>query len=296
MSDYKYSLLGLMTHTSLHAGNGASDQVVDLPIQREAHTDWPCVYGSGVKGALRAKAEMVWNGNEQQVYSVFGPPPNNNGAHENAGALMVGDARLVLLPVRSLDTHFRWLTCPAMLSRLNRDLNWLNLPVMDLDCLSDLDSNEAFVNTQGSDEIYLEEYKFIQKKQELKSIISTLNQLMDERETELQAQVTIVNNDAFRHMCRAATPIQTHIQIDNATGTAKDGALWTEENLPPDTLLYTSLTSTPARRSDMTAIETLQTALSLFTDSPYLQLGGNETTGMGWCKVTKWSAVDERNS
>jgi CRISPR-associated protein Cmr4 len=51
------ALLGLFTETSLHAGAGQALGVIDLPIQREAHTAWPCVFGSAVKGALRARAE-----------------------------------------------------------------------------------------------------------------------------------------------------------------------------------------------------------------------------------------------
>ncbi|MBN2887102.1 MAG: type III-B CRISPR module RAMP protein Cmr4, partial [Chromatiaceae bacterium] len=91
------ALLGLLAETAIHAGAGQNAGVIDLPIQREAHTAWPVVFGSAVKGALRALAE------ERQapwLKAVFGPETNN--ASEHAGALLVGDARLLLLPVRSL--------------------------------------------------------------------------------------------------------------------------------------------------------------------------------------------------
>src|SRR5690606_18302582 len=45
------ALLLLCTETPLHAGTGQSVAGIDLPIQREVHTQWPCVYGSAVKGA-----------------------------------------------------------------------------------------------------------------------------------------------------------------------------------------------------------------------------------------------------
>ena len=51
--------------------------------------------------------------------AVFGP--DTGQASDHAGALLVGDARLVLLPVRSLTTHFKWVTCPALLDRLRWD-------------------------------------------------------------------------------------------------------------------------------------------------------------------------------
>ncbi len=47
----QHALLGLIAETSMHAGAGKSVGVIDLPIMREAHTGWPCVYGSAVKGS-----------------------------------------------------------------------------------------------------------------------------------------------------------------------------------------------------------------------------------------------------
>ena len=43
-------LLGLIAETQIHAGTGRATGVIDLPIMREAHTGWPCVFGSAVKG------------------------------------------------------------------------------------------------------------------------------------------------------------------------------------------------------------------------------------------------------
>jgi CRISPR-associated protein Cmr4 len=74
------ALLGLLAETSIHAGAGQMAGVIDLPIQREAHTAWPVVFGSAVKGALRTLA------NEQKapwLISVFGP--ETSSAHEHAG-------------------------------------------------------------------------------------------------------------------------------------------------------------------------------------------------------------------
>lgn len=131
------TLLGLLAETSIHAGAGHSVGAIDLPIQREAHTDWPCVFGSAVKGALRTLAEdrmcgeqiddsgIVKKERREVLYAIFGP--DTSKASEHAGALIVGDARLVLLPVRSLTTHFKWVTCPALLDRLRRDADRLGV-------------------------------------------------------------------------------------------------------------------------------------------------------------------------
>jgi len=52
------AILGLLAQTSIHAGAGSQTGIIDLPIQREGHNGWPCVFGSAVKGALRDKAEQ----------------------------------------------------------------------------------------------------------------------------------------------------------------------------------------------------------------------------------------------
>ena len=52
--------------------------------------------------------------------------------------------------------------------------------------------------------------------------------------------------------------------------------LWYEESLPPDTLLYV----VALYRQQATADH-----LGRLFERPWLQLGGNETTGQGWLRV-----------
>ena len=45
--------LFLIVETPLHAGSGSDLGIVDLPIQREKHTDYPKIEASGLKGSIR---------------------------------------------------------------------------------------------------------------------------------------------------------------------------------------------------------------------------------------------------
>ncbi len=45
-------------YTPLHIGSGTTLDIIDLPIQREAHTDFPVMPSSSIKGVIRAK---YWN-------------------------------------------------------------------------------------------------------------------------------------------------------------------------------------------------------------------------------------------
>ena len=281
--DRANAILGLRAETPIHAGTGASTGVVDLPIQREGHNGWPCVFGSALKGALRARAEQVLGKAEPSIPVVFGPDTNN--ASEHAGALAVGDARLVLLPVRSLTGHFRWVTCPAALSRLRRDGERLGLG-MAVPTLEGPAKDAALVPETGGD-LFLEELRFEAAPADLTAVIEALAPLMGEGgAAELGAQLAVVHDDRFAHLVQHATPVSAHVSIDSDTKTVSGGALWYQEDLPPETVLYAPLTAAPARAKEAgLAADAVLGAVtdSLFAGRPYLQVGGDETVGMGWC-------------
>lgn len=304
-------LLGLLAQTSIHAGTGQQTGVIDLPIQREGHNGWPCVFGSAVKGALRARAEQqkiaLLKKNDvsgarledfhQQaqcdgVAVVYGPPMGSTDV-PHAGAIMVTDARLLLFPVRSLTSQFKWVTCPAAIRRYVADRNRLGCTAVECDIPTPEDSDAlstAVVPTQTQgDDLFLEEYRFSVTQQDLSGLIKALAVLIGAPDAVslLEKQLVIVSNDSFTHLVNHATPVNAHIAIDAKTKLVRDGALWYEETLPPETLLYIGLSANEGRKADanMSAKQVLDHVTGLFTDKPWLQLGGNETVGMGWCAV-----------
>jgi CRISPR-associated protein Cmr4 len=280
------ALMGLICETSLHAGAGSSISAIDLPIQREGHNGWPCVFGSAVKGALRSRAEDGIPEATRQL--IFGPDTNN--ASDHAGALMVGDARLLLLPVRSLTTAFKWVTCPEALHRLNRDARRMGLEAtIKLETIPEVTGDHALA-PEGDGTLYLEDNRFdLQPDANLKALIPTLAGLVNREgmDKELQQRLILVGNDAFAHLAASATPVNAHIALDSDTKTVSGTALWYEETLPPETVLYAPLQAVKARKKDsqLEAADVLKLVSDLFAEKPWLQLGGNETVGMGWCAV-----------
>lgn len=273
------TVLGLTAETAIHAGASSANHVIDLPIMREHSTGWPVVFGSAVKGAMRAKAEVTLP--EKQVNILFGPDTNN--ASEHAGSLLIGDARLLLLPVRSLTSQYRYVTCPDLLRRWQRDLERAGAGARALE-LPEIKENTALVPSTTSD-LFLEEYVFSCEAYELGGLITALAALAGRDEQELQDKLTIVSNDEFALLCRAAIPVTAHIAINNESKTVVPGALWYEESLPAESVLYCLVAAQNARKGTASASELLQEFTGELFATPYLQLGGNETTGMGWCKV-----------
>lgn len=295
------ALLLLTSETPLHAGAGQSVDGIDLPIQREVHTDWPCVFGSAVKGALRAHAEQRMAGQHIAVADLFGPGHGDAQERDtsHAGALLVGDATLLALPVRSLQSSFKWVTCPQAITRFARTAERLGL-ALALPTVAQPERDKAL--GQGDSKLFLEEFRFEQSPDAcIEALAKALAPLSGGAldEATLVQRLVLVNDDIFSFLVRNATSVQPHIAIDSATKTVKDGALWFEETLPPETLLYVPLTATASRRKggDLTAAQVLAQFEQLLPKGKnWLQLGGNETTGMGWCRVGMTPATAQQGA
>lgn len=288
----KTELLGLYAETSIHAGANGSTSVIDLPIMREAHTGWPCVFGSAMKGAMRAKAEKD-NLEKQKLFTIFGPDTSN--ASDHAGSVAVGDARLLLLPVRSLTSHFKWVTCPSLLRRAFNDAKRVGKATPDgvLKTITAAGLTEDSALQMGkAGVLYLEEFQCKTQQTDLGTLITWLAGFVPTEEDfadRLNNQLVIVHDDLFAHLAQHATPVSPHIAINNETKTVVGGMLWYEETLPPETLMYLTVAANNSRNKklEILADEVLDSLLSLFPESaPYLQIGGNETVGMGWCRVS----------
>ena len=282
------ALLGLLAETSIHAGAGQMLGALDLPIQRESHTQWPCVYGTGVKGALRSRAVQL---DAPDIDVVFGPDPATQQASEHAGALAVGDARLLLLPVRSLTGPFRWITCPALLERLNRDARRLGVSDLDLP-IPDVGDAEALIPKEipNLDHLFLEEFRVPVTVGQLDPLVQALARVLPlaDAEAKLRRWLCVIDDTFFGDFARFATQVTTHVGLDANTKTVKDGFLRTEESLPPETVLYVPLVASRSRKKPhaLDASEVMDRLLGgVFGQHAYLQLGGNETVGMGWCQV-----------
>ena len=284
------ALLLLTSETPLHAGAGQSVDGIDLPIQREVHTHWPCVFGSAVKGALRAHAEQRMLDKSTAITDLFGPDHGHAQERDtsHAGALLVGDATLLALPVRSLQSSFKWVTCPQALKRFARTAERLGLE-LKLPTITQPAPDKAL--GQGDAKLFLEEFRFEQSPDACigalaKALAPLSGGALDE--ATLVQRLVIVHDDIFSFLARNATAVNAHIAIDAATKTVKEGALWYEETLPPETLLYVPLSANASRRkgSALNATQVLARFEQLLpAEKNWLQLGGNETTGMGWCRV-----------
>jgi CRISPR-associated protein Cmr4 len=287
-------IIGLLAETPIHAGAAESRGVIDLPVQREAHTAWPCVYGSGVKGAWREAAELYAGtdeGKNSKVIECFGPEQGTG----YGGALHVSDAMVLLLPVRSLDSHFRWVTCPSVLDRHKR---LCQMFVWDA-CyvIPEVQPSEVQCGTAERGTVYLEEFAFARADAPVSDdVLTHLARIAGDQPgvDMLRRRIAVVHDDWFRYMCEHAMPDAPHVRLDNESKKVIGRHFWQEEFLPPDTLLYVGVRAIRSLGEDhpMQAAEVFRFGVDeVLCSAKYLRLGGNESTGMGWCRVASPAAT-----
>lgn len=281
----------LQALTALHVGTGQGIGVVDLPIARSKATHLPIVPGSGIKGVLRdefptpeaySKQER-----EQLLNTLFGP--YSMAETSFAGALMFSDANLLILPIRSFSGTVAYATCPFILKRYARDLN-IDLPVLGLKKV------EAAVTTNtvlevADRKIALEDLDIdADSTTSVDDWAETISEMLypetagqfNEWRDAFKERFVILPDDIFSFLVDTATEIRTRIRIDRETRMVQKGALWTEENLPSEAVLWGVLGVNRAFNGSQTADELVQ---YLPEEEMVIQIGGKHTVGRGLCRL-----------
>ena len=79
----------------------------------------------------------------------------------------------------------------------------------------------------------------------------------------MKTALTIISDDQFRHIVRTATPVQARIAIEHENKVVKGGALWYEESLPPETIMYTTLSAVSGRGNAKQSAEGVRNCILL---------------------------------
>jgi CRISPR-associated protein Cmr4 len=316
------ALLALHAQTALHPGAGTALGTVDLPVQRERHTQWPTIAGSTLKGVLRdahrghiaartdlddlprfddgpdRKADRKGECREKadsvlELNELYGPP--TVGSHEFGGALSVTDARLLAFPVRSLKGVFAWVSCPEALRRLQRDADLAGVAVPW--SVQEIKADHAALSVADcpclieGKSIVLEEFEFTSAGASVDAIARWISENLLPQSPVYKAtrdrfvrQFLVLADDEFTHFVRHATEVSARIGLDYDTKTVKPGALFYQEFLPTETLFYSVALASAARTRNGHA-RSADDLLKSFRDNlpSLLQVGGDETTGKGLC-------------
>lgn len=260
------SILSIFTRTPLHIGAGASVGAIDQPIVRERHTGFPCIPGSAIKGVI---ADLYLDSQFRRTAegeALLGKENSNQ-----SGGLAFGEAKLLAFPVRSARGCFAWVTSPLALQRWLRDTGRsYDIPQTEGCSVYAADS----LQTQAG-QVLLEGYLLDAAPLPTGLVEALQTACADPMWTELLGEhLLLASDEILSHFCTSSCEIAQHVKIDDSTGTAADGALFNQENVPAETLFYATLTELRAGTLDKLNIP------------PVLQIGANATTGLGFCTTS----------
>jgi CRISPR-associated protein Cmr4 len=306
--------------TPLHIGAGQGLGHVDLPIVREAHTNFPYIPGTSLKGALRnleinqvAKArgekpsqvekrltdKDKFDPKEEdilrlaKIFGTAGEVAEQNkealekGKEVGAGKVLFLDAFIVLFPVKSAKGVFSLTTCPYVINRffelLGIDQRVEDVPEGKVKVLNTKDHKNLIKDNKDNNKykLLLEEFVFeAEESEELKKFVELVGTFVGE---ENKRRIVCVNDTDFMDFASNYTEVQTHIKINLDTGTVEEGALWTEEYVPAESVFAFSLVFLEEINEE---INHSREKIS-YTPPPTFHLGGDITTGKGFVKVQK---------
>ena len=295
-------LLTIFTRAPLHVGAGSSVGAVDQPVVRERHTGYPVIPGSAIKGVLadlwlkknengsiyfKESKKMIKKENgEEEEKTIYESVREEEGVgllgsteakSASAGSLLIGEGKLVAFPVRSAKGCFAWITCPLVLKRFARDCG---VP-MDGDFASEPANEEVYApkKLEVGGSVVFEEYPLKIKGTVNPKTIEVLTSLSDDEVWKtLGDHLAIVSNELFAYFAQNACEIANHNRIDDKTGVVADKALFSQENVPSETMFYSVLNT---RNSD----DFGKLEAKLKDENNLLQIGADMTTGLGWCSV-----------
>lgn len=279
--------------TPCHAGSGSALGVVDLPIQREKHTNWPMIQASGVKGAFRANFDRFKNkisdADKSQIKdfeklseSVFGTDKGGSGSGY-AGSCSISDAKILAYPMRSNVSPFVWITCPAVLKRLSRDLEIAGKTGFDASAFSKAitGENDAVIlcgkESIKDKNILLEDFEVTLKDTSIPEFGKIKDYFKDAE------RLLLVSDDVFNYGVTDCTQIMAQIKIEAETGTTKDGSLRYQEELPSDTIMYTVVHWGASKNSAEEKLQanTIKKFITEEVIKSHIQIAGDETCGRG---------------
>ncbi|MCD6487670.1 MAG: type III-B CRISPR module RAMP protein Cmr4 [Desulfurococcales archaeon] len=287
------SLVLIKTLSPLHIGIGRTVGITDLPIARDG-LKLPVIPASSLKGALRGCFD------ERSAKAIFGPNPMEE--EQYAGALAVLDGYLLAIPARSLRGVWVLATSDLLLKRLKRLAHITGIKELVSENLwkkiEQLKERQILVSPTGMKKFSFGESPVIvlNEEFELEPIeYQELEQVASQLGLENPWRLVIIHDNILHLLVERSILRRARIRLKPETKTVETGALWTEEELPIETLFVTCFMYSKARmpkQKEKLGVDKVRELVEneLFNKRKgYVIFGGHETIGRGLVKMSTFS-------
>lgn len=245
---------------------------VDNTIVRDPATDIPKIPGTSLAGVIREYSTIylketerpVGKSVEEEIDNLFGNP-------DRQGASRFYDAQIVLFPVSSIKGTI-WITTKNLLS------DWLSGNKELIKKLGDLTDGEVLLlKGINAEKINLGWLLF--------DVVNRKKGINFDNEINLHYElkdkikrVAVVSDSVFSQLINNNLEVRTSVRIDNQTGTAEQGGLFTYEAIPRGTVFGFEMIIDKRRQEIDNWDDVLDGALNY---TKLLGIGGMGTRGFG---------------
>lgn len=246
---------------------------VDNTIVRDPATDIPKIPGTSLAGVIREYSTIYLKETErsdeksvdEEIDNLFGNP-------DRQGALRFYDAQIVLFPVSSIKGTI-WITTKNLLS------DWLSGNKELIKKIGDLTDGEVLllkgINVEKINLGWLL-FDVVNRKKGI-NFDNEIN-LHYELKDKIK-RVAVVSDSVFSQLINNNLEVRTSVRIDNQTGTAEQGGLFTYEAIPRGTVFGFEMIIDKRRQDEIDNWdEVLDGALNY---TKLLGIGGMGTRGFG---------------
>lgn len=317
-----YSVIDLLLAaavTPLHPGAGRSPGVVDLPVQRDPY-GYPIVPATGFKGALKtflavSKGCVITSekdpnrgkvdcGKCPEICCLLGPEVGEGDA--GASSVAFTDLMPLAVPVPSLEHGIVYVTSPLLAARARDVVETAGGPpdlatALDeiIQASSGLQGAVVATSWAGSGTVTIGLDRIPIARQLDQDKLKALNELAGglssiHRSRPVSRALVVAPDTLAPSLIEKGLYRVTRVRLDRSRKTVARGALWTEEYLPPGTLLIGAVAYTKPRNAYCSkarlgnadaarAREELHRLLG--GESFAIVIGGKESTGHGILKA-----------
>lgn len=277
MSESK--LLKIRALTNMHVGNGDTNfGVIDNMVQRDVVTRLPNINASSLKGALRDYISIRYKNEPLKVQNIFGPESTDT-KNKEMGDYKFFDARLLAIPVRSMQAPYYLATCPMILEELleynrifNEDNKEIGLIVNSL--LNQYKGKDiALVDTEEP-KIDIEDFRIEVKKEIYNQQKENIKNLLGNKD-----EIVILSNQKFQELASKNLPVIARNKLINR----KSDNVWYEEIVPRESIFYTAIWHQPNGNKESVVLDEV---IGLLVNARTIQIGANATIGYGYTEFT----------
>lgn len=282
-------LTNLYLLSPLHTG-GVSQAGNEVSIARETHTNFPYLPSSSIRGRIRAyvMADVDENDNDARINAkirqikLFGPDlkdltnnellefyeleTNKRLTQLQQGSIWIGDGSILWYPVSSLSHGVIWVSCPLLLERWAR---FVNFPTNNI---------PEYAYSGVREPLYLKDA--IIASNSLQPFANWNNYIPQGYSTSID-KVLVLPNQHCETLIQMSLWRQVKVKLDEHK-VVDGGSFRYEEAISPDALMYfpwgTTLQSEENKNDSMNDFQSLINSIDL------LQIGGQESLGRGFAK------------